>query len=244
MSYRPTHFIKISIINLLLVSAGIGYAQENEVTIQTWYSFSLNKNFSTNFMFYTNPEYYDMVKGDDKWGEVALTTGVEYYPSNKFDLYSDIYTSSTQQATGVNTLEIRPRIGVRWHISTPEHKIPISIRGLYEFRNQYDTEASIWANAHRFRLRSDFRFSLNRSNILQDKNILLRLYGELFMNTNKDIEERFWNSRQLGTGVYYRHNGKRRYELRYVLQGSKNNLEDVQYKVSSHVLYLLVTFFL
>ena len=227
-----------------MVSGGMGYAQENEETIQTWYSFSLYKNISTNFMFYTNPEYYEMVKGDDKWGEVAWTTGVEYYPNNKFDLYSDIYSSYTQQATGVKTLEIRPRLGTRWHISTPERKVPVFIQGLYEFRNQYDIDSSSWVNSHRFRLRSDVRFSLNRSNILQDKNILLRLYWELFMNTNNAIHERFWNSRQLGTGIYYRHNGRRRYELRYILQSSKNNLEETEYKISSHIFYFLVTFFL
>ena len=244
MVYHRSFLIKILTISLLTGFWSIGFAQQEEVTIQTWYSFSLNKNFATNFMFYTNPEYYEMVKGEDEWGEVAWTTGVEYYPNNTFDVYFDIFSAYTQQSSGVNTLEIRPRIGTRWHIIKPEHKVPIFIQGLYEFRNQHDIDSSKWSTSHRFRVRPEIKISLNRSNILLEKNIILRVYGELFMNMDEAIEERFWNSHQIGIGFYYRHNGRRRYELRYIQQKSKNSLDEERYQVSSHVLYFLVTFFL
>jgi hypothetical protein len=246
MVYHPLIFVKVMAMSmsLLIGSWSIGFAQQEEVTIQTWYSFSLNKNFATNFMFYTNPEYYEMIQGEDKWGQVAWTTGVEYYPNNTFDLYTDIFSTYTQQASGINTMEIRPRLGARWHIVKLERKVPVNLQVLYEFRNQYDIDSSKWSTSHRFRLRPEARISLNRENILQDKNISLRIYGEFFMNVDKAIEERFWNSRQIGMGLYYRHNGRRRYELRYIQQEAKNSLEQERFQVSSHILYFLVTFFM
>lgn len=234
------------IFYLIIISISPSFSQsEKEVTYQNWFSFSLNKLFASSFLFYSNPEYYTQVAGPgSSWSSLAWTNGVEYYPSGTFDIFAYLYGSYTVQSSNNNTIEVRPVFGARWNIRNAEKKLAITLQTKYESRQFYSLSTSSWSSSHRFRNKLQFLFSTNRQNVVEEKNLILRLYLEEYTNTDTKIEERFWNTRSLAGGVYYRHNGKRRYELRYIYQGSKDTQEQEDFTTTSHILYFLVTFYL
>ncbi len=220
-------------------------AQSNsDITGQIWISFSLNKQFAENYLFYTNPEYYYEFRADREWNTYAWSNGLEYYPSRNFDLFLNVYAALTEQTSGINTTEVRPVLGGRWNIIDASHRARLTFQAKYEFRNFYESSKKNWSQSNRLRVQLQTRYSLNRETTVEDKNFIIRVYAEEFMNIDENIEEAFWNNRRFAMGFYYRHTSKKTYELRYQLLNSKNTLEQERFQVRSHILYVLFTFYL
>jgi len=168
--------------------------------------------------------------GGDRWYEAAFITGLGYSPSPNFTFWGGFYTSYILQTEDENTFEFRPGVGARWNISQPSNRLYARIQTEYEWRFFWNLTSNGFSRSNRIRVRPDLLLSLNKENTIQDNNLCLRLYGEYFQNLDNRIKERFWNRYGTALGLYYRENPQWRYELRYLIKGSKNTIEQTRPK--------------
>ncbi len=209
---------------------------------QLWLGLEVSGSINDRWSYFVNPEYYTLYTGGPRWYEAALISGVSYYASPSFTFSGGLYNSYILQDEEDRTFELRPRLGATWNITRATNRIYCKLQTEYEWRLFWNLNRSNFSRSNRIRIRPDVLISVLKENTVQDKNICLRVYGEYFQNLDKNIRERFWNRYGTAIGVYYRSSPKWRYELRYLLQGSKNTKEAERPDAISHIVYLLVTY--
>jgi len=213
-------------------------------TFQTWGSFNFSKSLPFSSLLTINPEINRLVSGDAFWRSYSVDNNIEYYPNNSWDLILATQFSYTYQEEGTNTLETRPYVSVRWNIIKPEKRFFLTLQGRYDFRFIHYYNSTPDSYSGRFRIKPELRISMNKKNNLDNKNLMLRLSSEYFIQKDESVDERFLAKRMLALGLFYRHSNQWRYELRYQIFKSKNTLEDSVPSSVDNVLYFIVSWYL
>ncbi|MDZ7605858.1 MAG: DUF2490 domain-containing protein [Cyclobacteriaceae bacterium] len=242
-SNRSIQVLNISLVLALMIVGNL-QAQDPQQSFQTWSSFNFVKNLPFNATLTVNPEVNRLVSGGSPWHAYSIDNTLEYYPNNSWDVFASLMLSYTKQDEGTNSLEIRPYIGVRWNILKPEKRVFLYLQGKYDFRffHYYSDEPNSYSG--RFRIKPEVRVSLNKKSNLADKNLMLRLNGEYFIQVDEEINERYLSKRQTSIGLLYRHTHAWRYEFRYLIYKNKNTLEATAPTSIDHVAYFIVSWFL
>jgi hypothetical protein len=243
-SKTPASIIKTSFFIALLISGNLCAQDSQNSTFQTWSSFNFVKNLPFSAVLTINPEVNRLITGGSPWHSYSIDNNLEYYPNNSWDIFASLQLSYTMQEEDINSLEIRPYIGARWNILKPEKRVFLYLQGKYDFRffHYYGDLPDKYSG--RFRIKPEIRISLNRESNLADKNLMLRLSGEYFIQIDEKVKERFLSRHLMAVGFYYRHSHAWRYEFRYQLYRNKNTIEATLPTSTDHVAYFIVTWFL
>jgi hypothetical protein len=226
-SLRRT-IVKLGIIFGLLPSTAHGQSS----SAQTWFEYMLNYSFANSFNL-ENAFKYSTVLDSRKWQSFEFTPTLDYSLTGRIDLSFSTAFEFTDQTESVSTFEVRPVIGTRIHL-TPHQRILLRALIRLEDRNIQDLDTKDWDHVLRPRLRAELLIPLNRKTYFEDKLWYGVADAEWFLSVDDDVNERFANRFRIRTGIGYRLNYSSRFEFIYMIQKSKNTIEDSFY-TSDHI---------
>jgi hypothetical protein len=181
----------------------------------------LNYPFS-NVYNMENALTYSTLLGSPKWRALDYSLTVERSLTQNVDVLVQNVLSYTNQTETYNTFEVRPVIGTRLYF-TPNQRIQTRLLLRLEQRNFENLETREWTQAYRPRARAEAIIPINQDSYYKDKLWYGWIDAELlFVNT--DVEERFANRFRLRTGIGYRLNYSMRFEFFYMLQQSRDEI--------------------
>lgn len=192
-------------------------------TQQVWAEYMLNYPFANNFNL-ENALTYSTLLGTPKWRAYDYSGALEWSVSSHVDVMAQVVVSYTNQTDNYNTLELRPILGTRIHF-TPDKRIQSRLLLRVEQRNFKNLETEEWESVFRPRARAEILVPINKKSYYEDK----LWYGitdvEVLFKT-EDVEERFANRFRWRIGAGYRLTYNLRFEFLYMLQQSKNAIDD------------------
>jgi hypothetical protein len=175
--------------------------------------------------------------GEPGWANLDVTPNIEYALRSWLDGVGELATGYTWQTDDVNSFELSPRIGVRFHLTTrdlptgplkrerlPRHRIVVRNLVRFEARNLFyntgETDSVV-----RFRNRLELQVPLNRERVTADGARYVMADWEWFVPLD-DPKERFANRQRVRTGIGYRRSLNWRIEALYIWTRSRDTTED------------------
>ena len=222
---------------LFLSDPARAHAQTN---VQLWGNITLNWVKSEHLTYELDLEPKVLLsapEGDPDWRNLDVTPNVEYSPKRWLDAVVDTTIGRTKQSDDVDTVELTPRVGARFHLFSraltnhPRERAPnrrIVVRDLvrFEARNFYYSGGDVdYSFSARFRNRLEFLLPLNRERLTDDGARYLVSDWEWFVPLS-DQGERFANKQRIRAGLGYRRSVAWRFEAIYIWTRSRNTLED------------------
>ena len=145
--------------------------------------------------------------------------------------------SRTRQTDGLNTFEVTPRVGLRFHLLSrgirtvalldrlrdrpPKRRLVVRDWVRVEQRNFFYNDGTPTSSTGRLRNRLEFQFPLNRASVTDDGSRTLLADWEWFV-LGTELEERFASHQRIRTGFALRHSYEWRTELVYMWNRSRN----------------------
>ncbi len=212
------------LIAIILLNSMIVWAQTTS-DAQLWLDAELNYTYKQKYLFQDELSYQTLIAGGNKWYSFNSTPAFEYNLNSHFDLISSVPLSYTMQDQKSSTFEIGTMLGTRIYF-TPARRPQIRAVIRVEERWSHDLKLDEWNVANRVRIRGEFVYPINKKSYFEDKMWYLISDAEVFLSTTSDIDERFANRTRFRVGVGYRLSYKMRFEGFYVLQFSRNTLND------------------
>jgi Protein of unknown function (DUF2490) len=203
---------------------------------QIWNEYMLNYPFANTFNL-ENAFTYSALMGTPKWRAYDYSATLEWAVTNRIELIGQTVVSYTNQTESYNTLELRPVLGTRFYLS-PNKRIQTKLLLRVEQRNFKNLETKEWTQNYRPRLRGEVIVPINKKSYYEDKMWYAMTDMEWLFKTD-NVEERFANRFRWRIGGGYRLSYNLRFEFLYMLQQSKNTMED-DFETSDHVFRLRV----
>jgi Protein of unknown function (DUF2490) len=224
---------------LLTTAVPAAFAQTN---LQLWGNVTLDWVTSDRLVYELDFEPKGLLEapeGEADWRNLDLTPNVEYSPNGWLDLIAEAVVGYTKQTDDVNSTELTPRVGLRFHFLS--RALPTAIRGRerapsrrvvvrdlvrVESRNIFYSGAGSGSESTvRFRNRLEFLVPLNKRKMTDDGARYLLADWEWFIPLD-DVEERFANKQRIRTGLGYRRSFAWRFEALYMWTRSRNTIEE------------------
>jgi hypothetical protein len=204
---------------------GIIYGQSTNE--QLWFEYMLNYSFANSYNL-ENAFKYSTVLNTPKWQAFEFAPTLDYSLTSNVDISFATSIEFTDQTESVSTFEVRPVLGSRIHI-TPNRRILTRVFVRLEQRNIQNRDTKDWDNVLRPRFRAEILIPINKKSYYDDNLWYGILDSEWFLSIDEDVDERFANRFRLRMGVGYRLSYTSRFEFIYMLQESKNAIEDSFY---------------
>jgi hypothetical protein len=179
---------------------------------------------------------YSTVFGGPKWWAFDNRLSVKRSMSARVDVSLSALRSYTVQTEAYSTLEWRPTLGVRYHI-TPHRRILSRVLLRYELRLLKDLTNDDWTRTNRLRIRPELLIPINRESLYADGLWYGIVDAEWFATLDEDQEERFANRLRTRLGMGYRFNYTSRIEVIQLLQRSRNTLEE-EFTYSDYIIQI------
>jgi len=217
--------IVILLIAIILFAMRLCAQQVTNSQLWTDYLFDIpsGKNlFETEFSYQTLLGTKEKIA---RWYSMNLTPAYERSMNKYVDLISSLGFSYTIQNDTTNSIEVRPMVGARFYL-TPEFRLQTRLTFRYEHRLFKETGSSNLQNADRIRFRPELVFPVTKRSYFDDKMLYVLADVEFFVDLGNPIHETFSNQVRNRVGLGYRFNYNVRLEGIYMLQRSKNEIED------------------
>jgi len=208
---------------ILLIALFACQFTKAQTTTQVWNEYMLNYPFANSFNL-ENAFTYSTLIGTPKWRALDYSPTVEWSVTSHVDLLAQTVLSYTNQTESYNTFEVRPALGARYYF-TPNRRIQTKLLLRVEQRNLKNLETKEWDQTYRPRIRGEVIVPINRDSYFVDDLWYAMTDVEWLVKTD-DVEERFANRFRWRVGGGYRLNYGLRFEFLYLLQQSRNTLED------------------
>ena len=228
---------------LLLALTAPAAAQTN---LQLWGNVTLDWVKSPHLAYELDIEpkvLLDAPSGEAGWHSLDLTPNVEYAWKPWLDLVGEGVVGYTKQTDDVNSWEVTPRGGVRFHVFS--HAVPTAAAGRplrkelpprrrvvlrdlvrVEARNIFYTGSGTGSSSTlRFRNRLELLVPLNRETLSTDGVRYLLADWEWFIPLGEP-DERFASKQRIRAGIGYRRSLAWRFETLYIWSRSRNTIED------------------
>jgi hypothetical protein len=223
--------------------AGGAHAQTN---LQFWGDVSLNWLRTERLAYALDLEPQAVAANTEKdaagWWTFAVTPNVEYSAKKWLDVIGEVGTGYTKQTDGLESFELTPRAGLRFHLfsrdvpnrigrrlnlveSPPTRRLVLRDRLLVEQRNLFYNQGEPTSSTLRVRNRVEFQLALNRPKVTDDGSRTLLADWEWFLPLD-DPEERFASRQRIRAGLAFRRSFSWRAELVYVWTRSRNTLDE------------------
>jgi hypothetical protein len=209
----------------IVVLSSFGYSSiQAQPQQQLWLDFQTSYPFANRYLVENTASYQTLLSQEGKWRSVAISPTFEYVLFTRLELTSEFGIAYTTQQEGVNTLELAPMVGGRFHI-TQNKRIDTRFLWRYQVRGFQDVETKEWDISNRTRLRGEIYVSINGPNLFTDKLWYAFADYEEFLVLDQQLDERFANRRRGRVGVGYRLSYQHRFDLSYTAQSSRNEIE-------------------
>ena len=170
------------------------------------------------------------------WATLDVTPSIEYTKGNWFDVVGELLTARTHQTDDLNTTEITPRLGFRFHVLSnvaddffkekrPKHRFVVRDYLRFEWRNLYYSTDKPDSSTFRARNRLELEFPLNKARMTDDGAVYLMGDAELFWAVD-DLDERYSNKQRVRAGIGHRRSRDWRFEWLYVWDRSRKTATD------------------
>jgi len=212
------------LILVMSFTMALGWSGTFAQTNQVWADYTVNIPFANSYLFSTLFAYRTLETKQNKWREVEINPTVQWSIFNRIDLIAAFTAIKTLQMEAYNTDELRPGLGIRYHI-TPHSRVMLQTLARVEQRNLYHEETSSWAHSNRSRFRLESIIPINRKRSFANQLWYGLLDAEVFWVMDKQLGERFANQVRYRAGIGYRQSYAWRFEFIYTDQLTRNNLE-------------------
>lgn len=200
----------------------IAKGQGDAIRPQVWNNFSVGWNVIENFSLRSNIAYNVLLSNEIPWSEFTFSTSAVFKFHRFMEASAGLYLSLADQTEDINSYEYRPYIGYRiftnsakrWNVSNLSR---IEIR-LLRYSNRTGDHTI------RFRNRTDAMVSLNKRTMVENKNLFLYSYFEMFYNFGEEVQERFFDLFKYKIGFGYRLSYNWRFDFGFVFQDSRNTV--------------------
>ena len=233
----------------VLVLAGVvrpAGAQDEESSgpaTQIWANLTMGKSKGEKTYLELDIEPKHQVSGGEQWRNVDFTPLLEYYPADWLDLTAETTIGNTRQRDGLDTFEITPRVGVRFHIFAkmapylpgipglkyerlPRTRFGVATLVRVEWRNFFYSDETPSQHEWRARLRLEGKVALNHATLAEDKT----LYGigdvEYYQPLSDDVTERYVNKLRSRLGLGYRFSATTKLEFLYIRDWNRDSPEE------------------
>jgi hypothetical protein len=179
----------------------------------------------------------DAPDGEPGWRNLDLTPNMEYSAQRWLDVVVDTTVGSTRQTDDLDTIEVTPRLGVRFHLFSralrhhPRERAParrVVVRDLMRVESRhffYSGGDTDYSSSVRFRNRLEFLAPLNRERLTDDGARYVLADWEWFVPLDTQ-EERFANKQRIRTGLGYRRSFAWRFEALYIWTRSRDTIDE------------------
>lgn len=195
---------------------------------QMWFEYMLNYPFANTY----NVEgafTYSTTLSDPRWRAFDFQVTPEVSITRNIDLSTSLLGSSTFQNDTLQTFELRPAFGARFHF-TQNKRIQTRLFVRFEQRHLKDLESGDWFKSNRTRARIETLIPINGSTMFSgDKLWYGILDAEWFFVLDNDVAERFANRFRMRAGIGYRLNYNLRFEFVFTNQQSKQAIGESFY---------------
>lgn len=215
--------IRRSLIFMSFLIVGSSSLHGQSVNEQVWFEYMGNYSFANSFNF-EGALTYNTVLSSPGWKDYGFSGTTEWSINQFIEPLAAISVAYTNQTDSYNTFEIRPVIGSRFYL-TPDRRVQVRLLARLEQRNFKNLETGEWTQAYRPRLRGEFIIPITKDSYFKDNLWYAIVDGELIYTTN-DVKERFANRLRMRTGIGYRLNYSLRFEFIYMLQQSRDGIDD------------------
>jgi len=213
-----------------------------QTDLQLWGNVTLDRVKSDRLVYELDFEPKVLLErpdGEPGWHNLDLTPNVEYSPNGWVDLVGEATIGYTKQTDDVNSVEVSPRVGIRFHLLSrhtdalirkhewsPKRRLVIRDLVRVESRNFFYSGAGSGSDSSwRFRNRLEFLLPINKPKLTDDGAAYTLADWEWFVPLDEP-EERFANRQRIRTGLGYRRSSAWRYEVLYMWTRSRNTIED------------------
>ncbi|WP_239488901.1 DUF2490 domain-containing protein [Luteitalea sp. TBR-22] len=182
-------------------------------------------------------------EGEPGWRNLDVTPNVEYAAKRWLDLVAETTVGFTRQTDNVDSFELSPRVGLRFHVFSrrvpttggvfgvrelpPTRRIVVRDLVRFESRNFIYTGDTSEPNSFttRFRNRLEFLVPLNKQEVTNDGARYLLADWEWFVPLGQPAE-RFANKQRIRTGLGFRRSFSWRLELLYMWTRSRDTVQE------------------
>jgi len=196
-------------------------AQTNE---QLWFEYLLNFPFANSFNLENTITYSELLN-TPKWRTLDYSPTLEFALDSHFDLLAGGTLSYTMQTEDYDSFEGRLMVGTRIHL-TPNRRILSRLQFRIEQRNFKNLDTQSWQTVYRPRARAELLIPINKKTYFEDNLWYGILDAEFLFAVDSDVDERFANRFRLRTGIGYRLSYTSRFEFIYMLQESRNGIDE------------------
>ena len=206
----------------IIVLSGV-YARGQTTNTQLWVEYRLNIPFANSFNL-ENAFTYSTLFNTPRWRSYEYSPTLVYALTQNIDLTLGGTVCYTNQFDNYNTLELRPVVGSRIHI-TPNRRVLLRLYARVEQRNFLNLETDEWDHAMRPRIRVESLIPINRKSYFEDR-LWYGVFDIELLFTEDDVQERFANRFRGRIGIGYRVNYTSRFEFLYMNQQSRSGIDD------------------
>ena len=177
-------------------------------------------------------------EGEPAWRSLDVTPSVEDAARGWLDLVAEVAAGYTKQNDDVNTIEVAPRVGMRFHLlsrtvptahfreQAPRRRIVVRDLVRVESRQFFYTgSGSGTSSSVRFRNRLEFLVPLNKEKVTDDGARYLLADWEWFIPLDEP-DERFASKQRIRTGIGYRRSFAWRFEVLYIWTRSRDTIDE------------------
>ena len=228
---------KILFIIVIISAYNFVYGQKT-VSHQLWgnaiFSFPQNQFYYLELDVEPKVQIFD----EERWDNIDVTPLVEYYPNSWIDLTAEMTAGYTDQSNDLNTLELTPRLGIRFHLFAnvwqyfeTSERVPLSRLTLATFfrlesRNFWYSSDLDSEHESRLRLRIESKIAINNDKLAYDNTAYLFTDAEYYIPFGNEISEKFASKFRLRIGPGYRLTYANRFELIFIYDFARNTLDD------------------
>jgi len=163
---------------------------------------------------------------DPGWASLGATPSIEYTRVSWVDVTGEVGVTRTKQTDHVNSTEITPTLGFRFHILSrladtylkeklPRRRLVLRSYLRFEWRNFSYSDETEDSSDFRIRNRFESLYPFNRPRI-SDNGAIYALADAEFFTTTEDLAERFASKQRFRVGGGYRRSYPWRFEALYV----------------------------
>ncbi len=234
-------WIEISYVVSLTLLLSFLFSEKSgaETDTQFWSNFIMTWQKTARMNYELDLEPKTLVSapaGEPDWKSIDVTQTFEYSAKNWIDLSTELVTGYTKQTDDVNSFELTPRVGIRFHLFSnrissllkekhPKRRLVIRDLIRVEYRSFFYSNDQGSDFSWRFRNRLEFVFPLNHRKLTDDKTFYTMSDWEWFIPLS-DVQERFANKQRIRAGLGYRQNFKWQFEALYIWTRSRKNADE------------------
>ena len=183
------------------------------------------------------------VSEGEQWRNIDFTPLVERYPTDWLDLAAETTVGNTLQRDGLDTFEITPRIGARFHLFAkmapylpgipglkyerlPRTRFGVATLVRVEWRNFFYSDETPSQHEWRARLRLEGKLALNHATLAEDRTLYAIGDLEYYQPLSDDIDERYVNKVRSRLGLGYRFSTKTKLEFLYIRDWNRDSPDE------------------